>query len=81
MTFVHPNSAARPARIRILGTTPPPPPPRRGPNRPLLVACLVVAALGVGTLSVPLTVAVATLRHRLFDIRVVLSSSFAWLMR
>ncbi|SRR5690606_15446649 len=48
MTFVHPNSAARPARIRILGTTPPPPPPRRGPNRPLLVACLVVAALGVG---------------------------------
>jgi len=34
---------------------------------------LVIAALGVGTLSVPLTVAVATLRHRLFDIRVVLS--------
>ncbi len=48
MTFVHPNGAARPARIRILGTTPPPPPPRRGPNRPLLVACVIVAALGVG---------------------------------
>ncbi len=48
MTFAHPNGAARPARIRILGATPPPPPPRRGPSRPLLAACVVVAALGVG---------------------------------
>lgn len=48
MTFAHPNAAARPARIRILGTTPPPPPPRRGPRGALLVACVVVAALGVG---------------------------------
>lgn len=48
MTFVHPSGAAVPARIRILGTDPPPPPPRRGPSRGLLVACAVVAALGVG---------------------------------
>lgn len=49
MTFVHPSGSARPARIRILGAAPPPPPPRRGPNRALLAACAVVAALGVGT--------------------------------
>jgi len=49
MTFVHPTGAARPARIRILGTTAPPPPPRRGPRWGLLAACVVVAAFGVGT--------------------------------
>lgn len=48
MTFAHPNGAARPARIRILGTAPPPPPPPRRSGRALLVASVIVAGLGVG---------------------------------
>ena len=48
MTLAHPNGAARPARIRILGAAPPPPPPRRGPNRGLVLASVLVAAFGVG---------------------------------
>lgn len=54
MTFAHPSDAARPvnARIRILGCDPPPP-KHRGPNWPLLGACVAVAVAGVGiTLAV-----------------------------